>query len=128
VAREKGMNRTILLVDDEPMVLDILYQLMDKFTEDYDLVAAPNGTAALALLAERSVALVITDQKMPDMDGITLITTIKAAMPQCPVILMTGYPTSELRQRADAAGVDFFVSKPFRLEPFAAVVLTALGH
>ncbi len=86
------MHDTILLVDDETLVLDFLYQIMDLFTEDYDLLAAHNGTTALALLAQRPVALVITDLRMPDMDGVTLAAAIKAYAPQCPIILMTGFP------------------------------------
>jgi two-component system, response regulator YesN len=122
------MSSTILLVDDEPMVLDFLYHIMDMFTEDYDVLAAHNGTTALALIAQRPVALVITDLRMPDMDGIALTEAVKAVAPQYPVILMTGYPTPEIRQRAQAAGVDFFLPKPFRVDQLAALVRAALAH
>ena len=49
-------------------------------------------------------------------------------MPDCPIILLTGYATPEDQRRADAAGIAFFVLKPFRLEQFATVVRTALRH
>jgi CheY-like chemotaxis protein len=99
---------------------------MDLFTEDYELLAAHNGTTALALLAQRPVALVITDLRMPDMDGVTLAAAIKAHAPQCPIILMTGYPSPEIKQRADAAGVEYFLPKPFGIDQLAALVRLAL--
>jgi CheY-like chemotaxis protein len=63
---------------------------------------------------------------MPDMDGVALTVAIKAVAPQCPVILMTGNLTSEIQQRAQAAGVDFFLPKPFQREQLATVVRAAL--
>jgi two-component system, response regulator, stage 0 sporulation protein F len=120
------MNPTILLVDDEAFVLTILERILPELAPDYELLSVANGAAALALMAQRPIALVITDQRMPDMDGVTLAVAIKAVAPQCPVLLMTGYPTREIEQRALAAGVDHFLAKPFPIEQFATMVRAAL--
>jgi DNA-binding NtrC family response regulator len=121
------MKPAIILVDDDTFILQILEHIMAALVPDYDVVAAVDGAAALALLAQRPVALVITDLRMPDMDGVALTVAIKAAMPQCPVILMTGYPTPECHQRAQAAGVEYFVPKPFRIDQLAGIVRAALA-
>jgi CheY-like chemotaxis protein len=122
------MNAAILLVDDDTIVLTLIHHMMHEVAPDYELLSVVNGAAALALIAERPIALVITDQHMPNMDGIAMTVAIKAVAPHCPVILITGSPTPEIHQRGQAAGVDYFLPKPFRVEQFAAVVLTALGR
>src|SRR5688572_17728448 len=110
------MNPVIILVDDESAILAILRRLIRELAPNYDLVTVSDGAAALATIALRQVVLVMTDQLMPDMDGVALTVAIKTVAPQCPVILMTGYATSEIQQRAKAAGVDYFLAKPFQFE------------
>jgi CheY-like chemotaxis protein len=121
------MNPAILLVDDDPVMLTLMRRILPEVAPDYELVAVLDGTTALTLIALQPIALVITDQYMPDMDGIALITAIKALAPQCPVILMTGSDAAEIQQRAQAAGVDFFLAKPFGFEQLVALVRAALA-
>ena len=122
------MNAGILLVDDDTIVLTLIQHMMHEVAPNYELLSVMNGAAALVLIAQRPVALVITDQHMPDMDGIALTVAIKAVAPQCPVILITGSPTPEIHQRGLAAGVDYFLPKPFRVEQFAGMVRAALAQ
>jgi CheY-like chemotaxis protein len=121
------MNPAIILVDDETFVLTLLERILAELAADYQLLSVVNGAAALTLMAQRPVALVITDLRMPTMDGIALTKAIKAIAPQCPVILMTGSPSPEIHQRGQAAGVDFFLPKPFPFDQFTATVRTALA-
>jgi two-component system, response regulator, stage 0 sporulation protein F len=122
------MNPAILLVDDDTVMLALVPRILREAVPDYELLSVVNSAGALALLAQRPVALIITDQHMPDMDGIALTEAIKAAAPLCPVILMTGTSTDELRLRAEAAGVDFFLLKPFGSEQLAPLVRAALAQ
>ena len=122
------MPTTILLVDDEPAVLTILRRAMASLAGGYDVIAVSNGTAALAQIAQRPVALVITDYQMPDMNGVALTTAIKAAAPQCPVILMTGYPATEVQHCARVAEADFYLPKPFPLAQLEVAVRAALAR
>jgi two-component system, response regulator, stage 0 sporulation protein F len=122
------MKPAIILVDDEASVLLVLKRFLARLAPDYELLSVENGAAALALLAQRPVALVMTDMRMPDMDGIALMTAIKAVAPLCPVICMTGNLTPEIHQRALEAGVDHFLTKPFQREQLATVVRTALAQ
>jgi two-component system, response regulator, stage 0 sporulation protein F len=121
------MSATILLVDDEPAVLAILRRVLHDLAGDYDLITAPDGATALDLIAQRPIALVITDYQMPDMDGVALTEAIKVAAPQCSVVLMTGYPTPETQHRARMAEADFYLSKPFRLDQLTAIVQATLA-
>jgi CheY-like chemotaxis protein len=66
------MNPAILLVDDDSIVLTLIHHFMHEVAPDYELLSVENGAAALALIAQRPVALVITDMRMPGMDGIAL--------------------------------------------------------
>jgi DNA-binding NtrC family response regulator len=63
---------------------------------------------------------------MPDMDGVALTVAIKTVAPLCAVILMTGYATSEIEERAKAAGVDYFLAKPFPFDQLVSTVRAAL--
>jgi DNA-binding NtrC family response regulator len=122
------MKPAIILVDDEAFVLAILKRILTELAPGYELLSIADGATALALLAQRPVALVVTDQRMPDMDGVALTVAIKPVAPQCPVILLTGYPTPEIYQRAQAAGVDYFLAKPFPFEQLVSIVRAALGR
>jgi DNA-binding NtrC family response regulator len=122
------MKPAIILVDDETFVLAILERILTELAPGYDLLSIADGATALTLFAERPIVLVLTDLRMPDMDGVALTVAIKAVAPQCPVVLMTGYPSPDIRQRADAAGVDFFLPKPFPFEQFVSTVRAALGR
>src|SRR5688500_3322963 len=104
----------------------LIGRMLHELAGTYDLITAPDGATALALLAERPVALVITDYHMPDMDGVTLTEAIKVVAPQCLVVVMTAYP--DVRQRAAVAGADFFLSKPFGLAQLAAIMQAALAQ
>jgi CheY-like chemotaxis protein len=122
------MHPAILLVDDDPVMRTLIGRIMHEAVSDYELVAVADGAAALALLAERPVALIITDQHMPDMDGVALTVAIKAVAPLCPVILITGSATREVRKRAEAARVDFLLLKPFGFEQLATIVRAMLAQ
>lgn len=122
------MKPAMILVDDNATMLTLVRHIMQRVVPDYELLSVVSGAAALALIAQRPIALVVTDQHMPDMDGVALTMAIKAVAPQCPVILMTGSTTIELRQRAEAAGVDFFLLKPFGSEQLAPIVQAALAQ
>jgi DNA-binding NtrC family response regulator len=122
------MQPAILLVDDDQTMLTLIHRLLQAVAPDYDLITARDGMTALARIAPQSVALVITDYHMPDMDGVALAKAIKVHAPQCPVILMTGASTLAIQQRAEAAGVDYFLAKPFLIEQLAPIVQAALAQ
>ena len=84
---------TVLIVDDEknyPLILSAVLQ-----DEGFETLTANSGGEALDILAQHDVDLVLTDMKMPRMDGIELLENIKSKDPDLPVIMMTAHGTVE---------------------------------
>ncbi len=100
----------VLVVDDEPDILESIALLWDG--ADVELLTAPSAEAALERI-QGPPDVVLTDFKMPGMDGIAFIQELHARYPDVPAILMTAFADPEIKQRAKRAGIHDFVSKPF---------------
>lgn len=122
----EATKRTILCVDDEKDVLDALF---DTFMDFYDVKIANSGMEALQVFLKEDVALVISDQRMPQMEGTVLLAKITALKPQCKKILLTGYADINAAIEAINKGaVDKYFSKPWEdaelIETVAALIKT----
>jgi len=102
---------TILIVDDEKNYPPIISAVLEN--EGYETLTALSGQEALEILNNSDVDLVITDMKMPKMDGITLLEKIKSKDPELPVILMTAHGTVEKAVEAMQKGAYNYILKPF---------------
>jgi len=102
---------TILIVDDEKNYPPILAAVMEE--EGYDPLMANSGEEALAILKHSDVDLVLTDMKMPSMDGIALLENVKEKDPELPVIMMTAHGTVEKAVEAMQKGAYSYIMKPF---------------
>jgi CheY-like chemotaxis protein len=107
--RKRG---TILVVDDEPVIRGLLVRSIAR--EGYQVSEATNGREALELLKMARFDIVISDIKMPEMDGMELLTEIRSSYPSVSVILITGYGAEYNSQDVIAAGADYFITKPFK--------------
>jgi CheY-like chemotaxis protein len=105
----------ILLVDDDPAALNILQRLLYFLARRYEIVAVDSGAAALAVIAARLVALVITDLYMPGMNGIQLTAAIKATSPTTRVAIITAYDVEDAAHQAKAVAAEYVFPKPFML-------------
>jgi CheY-like chemotaxis protein len=116
---------TILVADDEPLLLkSIVYDLKRK---GFQVLACENGTRALELVKANRVHLVISDIRMPDGDGVSLLEQIRAYDAKIPVvILMTGF--SDFSEEACLQkGARAVLTKPFDRKLFMGSILEALG-
>ena len=102
---------TILIVDDEKNYPLILSSVLED--EGFETLTANSGQAALEILKTSDVDLVLTDMKMPVMNGIQLLEKIKAKDPDLPVIMMTAHGTVEKAVDARQRGAYNYVLKPF---------------
>jgi CheY-like chemotaxis protein/anti-sigma regulatory factor (Ser/Thr protein kinase) len=113
-----------LLVEDEANVLKMLERFL---APTYRVIPASNGKDALETLkTTREIDVVVTDVRMPHMDGLQLIRAIKRLRPHLPAIAMTAYGTEETAIEALRAGATNYLRKPFKTQEFLTVVRKAI--
>lgn len=117
-------NQTILVVDDDVSNRSTVEKILQK--EGYVVHLAADGAEALALIRRESVALVVTDFKMPGMTGLDLLKAARTLQPDLEVILMTAYGTVEAAVEAMKEGAYDFISKPFKRVELLKAVQKAL--
>ncbi|HSA79055.1 MAG TPA: sigma-54 dependent transcriptional regulator [Nitrospirota bacterium] len=114
----------ILVVDDEQSMRDFLSIMLKK--EGYDVVTAENGGGALKAIQAEIFDLVITDVKMPDIDGIEVLKTVKEVSPETVVIMITAFATAETAVEAMKLGAYDYITKPFKVDEIKLVIQKAL--
>jgi len=119
------MFESILLVEDEVNARKGLTQFLQGL--GYDVMTATNGKEALDLFKKESPDLVISDIRMPEMDGIVLLESIKAELPSAKVILLTAYGSVEDAVKAMKKGAFYYLTKPVNLEELEFLVKKAFS-
>ena len=120
------MIRKVLIVDDDQEMLLSLKEGFDKYNGTFSVVMAGDGLIAVEKLKKNTVSLVITDLRMPRMDGLALLALIMEQYPDIPVIIITGYSTPEMERLAHEGGAVGYVEKPFLIDDLAKKVLVTL--
>lgn len=110
----------ILVVEDDPNLREAICDTL--MLAGKTVLSAPGGEEALAMIGERSVAIVVSDVRMMPMDGITLLKEIRARWPHLPVVLMTAYADVDRAVEAMRAGACDFLLKPFEPQALLAHV------
>src|SRR5437870_7762566 len=113
-----------LVVDDEPRLRWVLVRLLEG--EGFSCAEAGSGTEALEILQQDPVPLVISDLRMPQMDGVTLLREIIARWPTTAVIVVTAVAEVESAVACLQLGALDYVAKPFHLDEVRARVMQAL--
>jgi DNA-binding NtrC family response regulator len=104
----------ILFVDDDKTILSLVEEYLTAF--DYRINVVDNGRKALELIKEKNFDVVFTDFKMPDIDGLELLSVIKEYRPATEVIMVTGHGTMESAIQAMKFGSYDYIQKPFKLD------------
>ncbi len=117
---------TILIVDDEKNYLVVLEALLGA--EGYETVVSDNGVDALHLIRESDLDLVVTDMKMPGMNGMDLLEEAKKINPDLPIIIMTAYGTIEMAVEAMKKHAYDYITKPFNNEELKLTIKKALAR
>ncbi|MES9993912.1 MAG: sigma-54 dependent transcriptional regulator [Candidatus Thiodiazotropha sp.] len=113
---------TVLIVEDDPSLREALSDTLEL--AGYPVCMAEEGGAALELLQQRSVGMVISDVQMQPMDGHSLLRQVRERFPELPVLLMTAYGTIEKAVTAMHDGAVDYLSKPFEAEVLVSKVAT----
>lgn len=115
---------SILVVDDELLIRDLLYDFFSG--QGWEISVAENGEKALEVIKQKKIDLVLSDIKMPQMDGLTLTSHLKESHPEIPVVLMTGYPSVDTAVTALRAKVEDYVVKPFNINQLYKLIESKL--
>jgi len=113
-----------LIVDDEPRLRQVMVHLMRS--DGFQCVEAGNGIEALEQLEKFDVTLVLSDLRMPKMDGFELLREIRSRFPDCAVVMITAVADVEIAVNCLAIGAADYVIKPYQLEDVRARVAQAL--
>jgi DNA-binding NtrC family response regulator len=116
----------ILVIDDESIVRTSCNRALSP--EGYEVKLSQNGADALKMLEEESFDLVLTDLKMPDIDGIEVLKMIKERWPQTEVIVVTGYQTVDTAVKSIKLGAFDYIEKPFTPDSLIAAVNNAIAN
>ncbi len=114
----------IIIVDDEQSYRQLLTLVFED--EGNSIRTAMNGRQALALLEEGPADVIISDVKMPDMDGIEMLRAVRETQPDMGVVLMTAFASVETAREAFKLGADDFIQKPFDVEELKLIVKKTL--
>jgi two-component system response regulator FlrC len=119
--------KRILIVDDEETLTYSLYQTFILAKQNYEVITASSGDEAAQKLAEKTFDLVITDIKMPGMDGLQLLAHIRDNRMKTHVIVMTAYGSPEKREEALQKGAQYYIEKPFEIRELKQLVMELLN-
>jgi CheY-like chemotaxis protein len=116
-------NKKILVVDDDANLLDLLVDTLTAV--GYEAIPAPGGVEALEALTQNTFDLIVTDIKMPDVDGISLLKKVRRYYPDLPVLFITGVATPDIIASANPDG---FLAKPFRISHIEDLIESTLNR
>lgn len=111
---------SILIVDDEEMMRNLLSKILSR--EGYRISSAEDGQTALETMGQEKIDIVISDMKMPRMNGFELLKVIKQEYPEVGVIIMTAYGDTYTVKDALLLGADEYITKPFKSYEISLVV------
>lgn len=120
------MAGRILVVDDEPVVVRSCERILTP--EGYTVESASNGNEAIVKLGKDSFDLVITDLKMPDIDGLELIRWIRNSKPDTGIVVITGFPSQESIKEALGLRILDYLPKPFSPALLVEITQRALDY
>jgi DNA-binding response OmpR family regulator/predicted regulator of Ras-like GTPase activity (Roadblock/LC7/MglB family) len=124
---EASGPKTVLIVDDEDLFLRTVADGFAAHADRVNVLTAPNGRVAKEILDRCDVDLVVTDLKMPEMDGFQLIAHMSRVRPDVPVIVMTAFGTPEIEERLQSTGVAQHLDKPLDFPQLSARVFEVLA-
>ncbi len=118
--------KKVLIVDDEELFLVSLTEGLSAYADEFSVWTAMNGKRALEIINQHSVDLVVTDLKMPVMDGFQLLAQLVSSHPQVPVIVMTAFGTPDLEERIKEFDAFGYFEKPIDFQLLADKIRSGL--
>lgn len=117
---------TVLIVDDDNSFLLSLIDGFKSYQNQFSIITAHNGEEAVAILDGQEIHLVLTDLKMPKMDGFALVAHLSANFPELPVIVMTAFGTPDIEESLKEIGAFQYIEKPIDFNLLVTKILKGL--
>lgn len=117
---------TVLIVDDDESFLLSLIDGFKSYEDQFGIITANNGEEAVAILDEQEIHLVLTDLKMPKMDGFALVAHLSAHHPELPVIVMTAFGTPDMEENLKEIGAFQYIEKPIDFSLLVTKIIKGL--
>ncbi len=119
--------KNVLIVDDEKPFLISLSDALGTYAHELNVLTARNGRQALTVLEKTKVDLLVTDLRMPEMDGFELLAQLTSRSYDIPVIVMTAFGTPEIEDRLKLLGITQFIEKPVDFDDLQAKIMGELA-
>jgi len=110
----------ILVVEDDEGIQELLVETLPRL--GYEPVIADNGKMGLETFQSQNFAIIITDVRMPKMDGLTMLKEIRKQDPKIPIIVITGYPSVDTAVESLVEGADYYLVKPINMVDLEAKI------
>ncbi len=120
----KNSKPLILAIDDEHNIRDLLKYTLEP--HDMEVITAENGKAAITILEQEDIDVIVTDLLMPSMTGLALIRELKKRKSVIPIIIITAYSSSDMVQEIVKEGVFRLIEKPLDFEVLVPIIRSAL--
>lgn len=121
-------KRRILILDDETKVAFFLQESLEALGHNFEVVSVSSSDDALREADREKFDLLVTDQRMPTLNGLEIVEQVKERHPDTPFILITAHSSQELLAKARQLGAYRYFTKPFRIEDFVQTVVEALEN
>ncbi len=118
--------KNVLIIDDEESLLFSMKKGFEPFMDELNVMTAENGVEALKILESHDVDLVVTDLKMPDMDGFEVIAHLSEHYPGLPAMVMTAFNTPDIEKKLTADRSMKIFEKPVNFDEFTKTILDAV--
>ena len=119
--------KKVLIVDDEETLTWSMAKSLSKDKDKYEVIIANNGREALNYLQTNKIDLVITDIRMPDINGLDLLVKIKKEYPHTKVTIMTAYGSSDVQKEANQRGSLYYIEKPFEISDIRKIIIDLIS-
>lgn len=117
----------VLIVDDDAQLLTIITDTLKKYRNKFELITAKDGLDAIKVMRKQPVSLVVTDIKMPNVNGLVLLAYMTKNFPTIPCIIMTAHGTPFLKKRLEEEALHY-LEKPFKVTDLARAIISILGQ
>lgn len=126
----KAEVRNVLIVDDEKLFIKSIADGLKAYEKKhhFKMLSAQNGQEALKCFQGNDIALLITDLRMPEMDGITLISHVHNQYPAVPIIVMTAFGSPQIEKQVKKLGILHYLEKPIGFDELRDHILHELNH